>query len=252
MRAKKPSQMSRRDPEPTRKVVLIAMVERSLEDEPDPTADKFGRIPLDRLRIPIGPAAQACPIPRRLGCRGQRERARVLSPRPRRTCRLTVDPRRNHGRERIHRLHLYRVRPGKLAESGHMTRQVRIRPAKFTAGGHAYGVSAIGGPAIDEPTVAASVYPAPEAATVRALYQLNAEWIRAFADCDDVWYSEHLNDEFVCTLADGRRVNKQDFVRHLQEQPRGRAAGCDDATSIRLTMLPSPSCTASSKCGASH
>jgi hypothetical protein len=89
-------------------------------------------------------------------------------------------------------------------------------------------VSATGGPTTDEPTVAASDYPAPEAATVRALYQLNAEWIRALTDCDNAWYSEYLNDGFVCTMADGRRLNKHDFLRHVQEQPRGGAAGCDD------------------------
>jgi hypothetical protein len=67
-----------------------------------------------------------------------------------------------------------------------------------------------------------------EGAAVAALHQLNADWIRAFTDCDDAWYNEHLRDDFVCTLADGRRINKHEFVRHLREGPRVKTIGCDE------------------------
>jgi Domain of unknown function (DUF4440) len=83
-------------------------------------------------------------------------------------------------------------------------------------------------PTTDEPTVAASDRAVSEAATVATLHQLNAEWVRSLLDCDAAWYSEHLGDEFICVLADGRRINKHEFLRHLREQPRAETVGCDD------------------------
>jgi hypothetical protein len=89
-------------------------------------------------------------------------------------------------------------------------------------------VATIGRPPADAPTVAASENAAREASTVDTLHRLNAEWIRSFLDCDDAWYSEHLADDFISVLADGRRINKHEFLRHLREQPRAETVGFDE------------------------
>jgi hypothetical protein len=83
-------------------------------------------------------------------------------------------------------------------------------------------------PTTDEPTVAASGHAVSGATTVATLHQLNAECVRSLLDCNGAWYSEHLGDDFVCTLADGRRTNKHEFLRHLREQPQAETVGCDD------------------------
>jgi ketosteroid isomerase-like protein len=51
-----------------------------------------------------------------------------------------------------------------------------------------------------------------ETAAVATLHDLNAEFMRAFAEGDAAWYWAHLSDDFVCTLSDGRRVNRPDFL----------------------------------------
>src|SRR6266545_3434685 len=58
-----------------------------------------------------------------------------------------------------------------------------------------------------------------EAAAVAMLHDLNADYIRAFVEADTAWYSEHLSDDFVCTLADGRRIDKTEFLRRNAEGP---------------------------------
>jgi ketosteroid isomerase-like protein len=58
-----------------------------------------------------------------------------------------------------------------------------------------------------------------EADAVAALHQLNAHYIRAFVESDASWYDEHLSDDFVCTLADGRRVGKAEFLQLTQDGP---------------------------------
>jgi Domain of unknown function (DUF4440) len=90
-------------------------------------------------------------------------------------------------------------------------------------------VVAIGGHLADAPTAAAAENDAVrEAAAVARLHQLNADWIRAYADCEAAWFGEHLRDDFVCALDDGRRTNKHQFLRHLRERPRADTVGCDD------------------------
>jgi hypothetical protein len=89
-------------------------------------------------------------------------------------------------------------------------------------------VAAIGRPRADAPAAAASEGGVAEAAAVATLHQLNADWVRSFIDCDRAWYSDHLADDFVGTLGDGRRINKHDFLRHLTEQPRAETVGCDE------------------------
>jgi Domain of unknown function (DUF4440) len=105
---------------------------------------------------------------------------------------------------------------------------VRIRPAALTISGDLAAVAAIGRPRADAPAAAASEGGVAEAAAVATLHQLNADWVRSFIDCDRAWYSDHLADDFVGTLGDGRRINKHDFLRHLTEQPRAETVGCDE------------------------
>jgi hypothetical protein len=89
-------------------------------------------------------------------------------------------------------------------------------------------VATSGRPRAEAPTETASGKRSEEAAAVATLHRLNADWIRSFLDCDALWYSEHLGDDFICVLADGRRINKHEFLRHLREQPRAETAGCDE------------------------
>lgn len=58
-----------------------------------------------------------------------------------------------------------------------------------------------------------------EAEAVAALHTLNAHSICAFVQSDAAWYNEHLGDDFVCTLADGRRIDKTEFLRRTEEGP---------------------------------
>lgn len=51
-----------------------------------------------------------------------------------------------------------------------------------------------------------------QAEAVAALHELNAHYIRAFVESDTDWYREHLSDDFVCTLANGRRIDKAEFL----------------------------------------
>jgi ketosteroid isomerase-like protein len=60
---------------------------------------------------------------------------------------------------------------------------------------------------------------AAEAESVATLHRLNAEYIRAFVESDTAWYAEHLSDDFVCSLADGRRIDKAQFLDRTAEGP---------------------------------
>jgi hypothetical protein len=51
-----------------------------------------------------------------------------------------------------------------------------------------------------------------ETEVVALLHRLNAEHLRALVDADTAWYDEHLSDDFVCILADGRRIDKTEFL----------------------------------------
>ena len=69
---------------------------------------------------------------------------------------------------------------------------------------------------------------AAEAEAVAALHRLNAEAVRAFDRSDASWCDEHLGDDFVCTLADGHRLDRARFLR-LCSQPRSvENVTCDD------------------------
>jgi hypothetical protein len=51
-----------------------------------------------------------------------------------------------------------------------------------------------------------------EAESIETLRELNAGYIRAFVESDTAWFAEHLSDDFVCTLGDGRRIDKPEFL----------------------------------------
>jgi ketosteroid isomerase-like protein len=54
---------------------------------------------------------------------------------------------------------------------------------------------------------------------VATLHDLNAEYIRAYVESDADWYREHLSDDFVCTLSNGQRIDKTEFLRRTEEGP---------------------------------
>jgi ketosteroid isomerase-like protein len=58
-----------------------------------------------------------------------------------------------------------------------------------------------------------------EADAVATLHTLNAHYIRAFVESDTEWYREHLSDDFVCTLANGRRIDKEEFLQRNEGGP---------------------------------
>jgi ketosteroid isomerase-like protein len=72
-----------------------------------------------------------------------------------------------------------------------------------------------------------------EAEVVGTLHELNAHYIRAFVESDTTWYSENLSDDFVCTLADGRRIDKTEFLRRNAEGP-----GVTDVTYDEIDVRP--------------
>jgi ketosteroid isomerase-like protein len=74
---------------------------------------------------------------------------------------------------------------------------------------------------------------AAEADAVATLHDLNAHYIRAFVESDIAWYSEHLSDDFVCTLADGRRIDKSEFL-----QRNGQGPGVTDVTFDQIDVRP--------------
>jgi ketosteroid isomerase-like protein len=72
-----------------------------------------------------------------------------------------------------------------------------------------------------------------EAEAVATLHELNAEYIRAFVESDVEWYREHLSDDFVCTLADGRRIGKAEFLLGTTGGP-----GAQDVTYDEIDVRP--------------
>jgi ketosteroid isomerase-like protein len=58
-----------------------------------------------------------------------------------------------------------------------------------------------------------------EAEAVATLHELNARYIRAFVESDTAWYDENLTDDFICVRADGRRIDKAEFLRVAAEGP---------------------------------
>jgi Domain of unknown function (DUF4440) len=88
-------------------------------------------------------------------------------------------------------------------------------------------------------TETTTVEPAPATAAtdevelVATLQRLNAEYIRALVEGDTTWYDENLSDDFVCSLADGRRIDKHEFLLLNAERPPVVGLSCDDVD-VRL------------------
>jgi len=72
-----------------------------------------------------------------------------------------------------------------------------------------------------------------ETDAVAALHDLNAHYIRAFVEADVEWYREHLGDDFVCTLVDGHRIGKAEFLAMAAERP-----GVRDVTYDEIDVRP--------------
>lgn len=60
---------------------------------------------------------------------------------------------------------------------------------------------------------------AEEAEAVCELHRLNAHYIRSFVEADVAWYDEHLSDDFTCSLADGKRIGKGEFLEQVAAGP---------------------------------
>jgi len=58
-----------------------------------------------------------------------------------------------------------------------------------------------------------------EADAIATLLELNSHYIRAFVESDVAWYADHLIDDFICTLADGRRIDKTAFLKRNAQGP---------------------------------
>ena len=69
---------------------------------------------------------------------------------------------------------------------------------------------------------------AEEAEAVAILHRLNEQYIRAFVEADVPWYVENLSPEFTCSLADGRRIGKEEFLRKVAATPRMTGVTFDD------------------------
>jgi ketosteroid isomerase-like protein len=69
---------------------------------------------------------------------------------------------------------------------------------------------------------------AAEAEAVASLHQMNAEAVRAFARRDTSWCCMYLSDDFVCTLANGRRLGKTRFLRESNERRPIENVTCDE------------------------
>jgi len=60
---------------------------------------------------------------------------------------------------------------------------------------------------------------AEEAEVVGLLHRLNEQYIRAFVQADVAWYIEHLSPDFTCSLSDGTRIGKEEFLRKIASGP---------------------------------
>jgi ketosteroid isomerase-like protein len=54
---------------------------------------------------------------------------------------------------------------------------------------------------------------------LETLRRLNHGYTRAFVEADAAWYREHLAEDFVCTLGDGRRIDKAEFLSTAGQAP---------------------------------
>jgi Domain of unknown function (DUF4440) len=69
---------------------------------------------------------------------------------------------------------------------------------------------------------------AAEADVVASLHRLAEESVGAFVRCDVRWLQGCLGDDFVCTLADGRRLDKARLVTLSAKRVSDGNLTCDD------------------------
>jgi ketosteroid isomerase-like protein len=74
---------------------------------------------------------------------------------------------------------------------------------------------------------------AEEAEAVAILHRLNEQYIRAFVEADVPWYVENLSAAFTCSLADGRRIGKEEFLHMVAAGP-----GVTDVTFDEIDVKP--------------
>ncbi len=74
---------------------------------------------------------------------------------------------------------------------------------------------------------------AEEAETVCELHRLNEGYIRAFIQADVAWYDEHVSADFTCSLADGKRIGKGEFLARIAAGP-----GVSDVTYDEIDVRP--------------
>jgi ketosteroid isomerase-like protein len=67
-----------------------------------------------------------------------------------------------------------------------------------------------------------------EAEAVASLHRLNAELVCAFARSDASWCDAYLSDDFVCTLADGRRLDRGAFLALTAEHRDTANVTCEE------------------------
>ena len=74
---------------------------------------------------------------------------------------------------------------------------------------------------------------AEEADAVALLHRLNGQYIRAFVEADVAWYVENLSADFTCSLSDGTRIGKEEFLRKIASGP-----GVTDVTYDEVDVRP--------------
>jgi len=74
---------------------------------------------------------------------------------------------------------------------------------------------------------------AEETEAVCELHRLNDGYIKAFTKGDVEWFDEHLGDDFTCSLANGRRIGKADFLDRIAAGP-----GVAKVTYDEIDVLP--------------
>jgi ketosteroid isomerase-like protein len=72
-----------------------------------------------------------------------------------------------------------------------------------------------------------------EIEVVATLHRLNADYLRAVVESDTDWFAEYLSDDFVCTLADGGRIGKAEFLRRTTD-----GAGVTDMSYDEIDVRP--------------
>jgi hypothetical protein len=67
-----------------------------------------------------------------------------------------------------------------------------------------------------------------EAEMVASLHQLSARAVYALARSDESWSRKHLSDDFVCTLPDGRRLDRPQLLQESAERRPIESLACDE------------------------